>query len=96
MKDILDYIGSWPVLKWVLLVLVAGFIGQFGKMLADAIMEKARRRRDQNQMPESTEPSQAPQSLPAPSVPSPHSGEMPDKKQLKTLLKARKKETKNK
>lgn len=32
----------WTVMKWVLLVLAAGFIGQFGKALAEGIMRKIR------------------------------------------------------
>ncbi len=40
MKDILDYISSWSALKWIIIVLIAGFIGQFGKMLASAIVRK--------------------------------------------------------
>ncbi len=35
MTDMLEYISTWMVLKWVVLVLVAGFIGQFGRMLAE-------------------------------------------------------------
>jgi len=35
----------WNVLKWVLLVLAAGFIGQFGKSLALRLIEKRRRSR---------------------------------------------------
>ena len=45
MTDILEYIGSWSVLKWIVLVLIAGFIGQFGKMMAEAIAKKVRQRR---------------------------------------------------
>jgi len=33
----------WDVLKWVLLVLVAGFIGQFGKSFALKLIERRRR-----------------------------------------------------
>ena len=40
MKDILDYISTWSVLQWIVLVLIAGFIGQFGKMTAEAIVKK--------------------------------------------------------
>lgn len=32
----------WDVLKWVLLVLVAGFIGQFGKSFALKLIERRR------------------------------------------------------
>jgi hypothetical protein len=33
----------WDVLKWVLLVLAAGFIGQFGKSFALKLIERRRR-----------------------------------------------------
>ena len=100
MKDIFDSISNWPVLKWVILVLVAGFIGQFGKMLAEAIIERVRRRRAANQASKAEE---TPQSLPSspagpalsdqPAIPANTVG-IPDKKQLKALAKARKKEAK--
>ena len=35
----------WTVLKWVLLVLAAGFVGQFGKSLALRIIERRKRKR---------------------------------------------------
>lgn len=35
----------WDVLKWLLLVLAAGFIGQFGKTLALRLIERRRRAR---------------------------------------------------
>jgi hypothetical protein len=33
------------IIKWVLIVLIAGFIGQFGKMLADHIAARVRMKR---------------------------------------------------
>lgn len=38
----LDYLR---IIKWILIVLLAGFIGQFGKSLAKHLMEKARLKR---------------------------------------------------
>jgi hypothetical protein len=35
----------FDILKWVLIVLAAGFIGQFGKRLADHLVSRARNRR---------------------------------------------------
>ena len=35
-------IDFWQTMKWVLIVLIAGFIGQFGKTLAKYIMERLR------------------------------------------------------
>ena len=97
MTNILAEISTWSVLQWVILVLIAGFIGQFGRMLAEAITDRVRRRRGKNQ-----ELPAAQESLPAggthtpiPSKPS-DSGEKSDKKELKALAKARKKEAKNK
>jgi len=42
MHDIINNISTWSILKWVIIVLVAGFIGQFGKSMAQAIMAKIR------------------------------------------------------
>jgi hypothetical protein len=94
MKDILDYISTWSILKWVILVLVAGFIGQFGKMLAEAIIAKARRRKasqaqEAKPQPKLLEPSRT--EFLSPSAPT---NEISDKKKLKALAKARKKEAK--
>lgn len=38
-----DYL---KILKWVFIVLLAGFIGQFGKSLAKHLMEKARLKKE--------------------------------------------------
>ena len=35
-------VDFWQIIKWVLIVLVAGFIGQFGKTLSKHIMERLR------------------------------------------------------
>jgi hypothetical protein len=40
---LVTWASVWGVLKWVLLVLVAGFIGQFGKSLALRIIERRKR-----------------------------------------------------
>ncbi len=47
--------------KWVLLVLAAGFIGQFGKSLALALLEKRKARKAREA---ASTPSGVPQSLP--------------------------------
>ena len=41
----------WDVLKWVLLVLVAGFIGQFGKSFALRLIERKRRKKALSKSP---------------------------------------------
>jgi hypothetical protein len=85
MNDFWTYIGSWSVLKWVLLVLAAGFIGHFGRMAAEAMVAKARAGREQTNA--------ASQEV-SPPYRSPNS--TPDKKIFKALAKVRKKEAKKK
>jgi len=89
MKNILDYISTWSVLQWIALVLIAGFIGQFGKMMAVAITSKIRLRRERKQPLSDVDakPSVLPSPPPAATV-------ITDKKNLKALAKARKKEAK--
>lgn len=41
----------WDVLKWVLLALAAGFIGQFGKSFALRLIERRRQRHDADGSP---------------------------------------------
>jgi hypothetical protein len=41
----MDGIPWLNIMKWVLIVLLAGFIGQFGKSFAKHLMEKARLKR---------------------------------------------------
>jgi hypothetical protein len=88
MKDILDYISTWSVLQWIVLVLIAGFIGQFGKMMAETITNKIRLRRVKKQPPDVDAKASV---LPSPLA---AAAGIPDKKYLKTLAKARKKEAK--
>lgn len=99
MTDFLTYLGSWSALQWVLLVLAAGFIGQFGRMMADAIIARIRRNRagqgSRVQEPRSREESTAPSSGVSPQEPPlTVAGNVPDKKALKIAAKARKKEAK--
>ena len=44
----MDASSVWSVLKWVLAVLVAGFIGQFGRVLAVRLIERRRRERSRS------------------------------------------------
>jgi type IV secretory pathway VirB10-like protein len=118
MTDMLEYISTWSVLKWVVLVLVAGFIGQFGRMLAEAIIAKVRLRRakrDSSSLPDDQQKQKVQSIVPvdpsAPVLPSEPpveisvaelsskpavDVEVPDKKLLKAMAKARKKEAKKK
>ena len=41
----LSELTFWSIMKWVLVVLAAGFIGQFGKTFATHLLEKVRSRR---------------------------------------------------
>ena len=89
MKELLEYISSWSVLKWIVLVLVAGFIGQFGRMAAEAIARKIHsRRQTQESTPDKPAKPSAPEDSPS-AVPL-------DKKMLKAIAKAKKKEDKRK
>jgi hypothetical protein len=101
MTDILGYISTWTVLQWVVLVLIAGFIGQFGKMMAEAIIAKVRLRRahqhplsDDAKPPESS--TRVPVEVPPTALPPKpvQSVDISDKKALKAMAKARKKEAK--
>jgi len=103
MTDMLDYISTWSVLKWVVLVLIAGFIGQFGRMMAEAIIAGVRRRRAKK-LPLSDQ-AKPPEARSVPPVDVPETGlpqkpvapvDIPDKKMIKAMAKARKKEAKKK
>ncbi len=97
MNDLLEYISTWSVLKWIVLVLIAGFIGQFGRMAAEAIAKKIhadRNKADGDKKEMASEFSKEQSVLPQPAAVSTNS--VPDKKMLKALAKAKKKEAKKK
>ena len=91
------------VAKWILIVLLAGFIGQFGKSLAKHLMEKARLKkmvpapRSEDALPiaggGNIEGAPTPQE-PRPSAISAEEKAKQDKKLAKTLAKQKKKEAK--
>ena len=89
MTDILSYVTSWSVLKWIILILIAGFIGQFGKMAAEVIVRKIHLRRG-------TSASESKETPALQSFSSSPTGEIIDKKLLKAMAKAKKKEAKKK
>jgi len=89
MTDFLEYISTWSVLKWVILVLIAGFIGQFGRMAANAIAAKIRARRQKQQITPDAPVNPSASESSSPDV-------QPDKKLLKAMAKAKKKESKKK
>jgi hypothetical protein len=101
MTDFLNDISAWSILKWVVLVLIAGFIGQFGKMTAQAIMGKIRlaKARKQNASGAKSPPSDAKPVPPATVAGGEKAPGMPqagtlDKKTLKTFAKLQKKTVK--
>jgi len=102
MTDILEYIKSWSALKWVILVLIAGFVGQFGRMTAEAIVKKIAARRAKKAGLSDKSAPQADSTKVSDSLnratPPENSdrSEKLDKKFLKAVTKARKKEAKTK
>lgn len=90
----------WLVLKWILVVAAAGFVGQFGKAFATYLMRRARERREaEAQSPPRKAPEEdAPQrpALQEKTFPTQPAEEPParlkdDKKQMKALAKQQKK-----
>lgn len=95
MADI-DY---FQILKWVLIVLSAGFIGQFGKSLATYLMKKARASKPANSSPGASTklPEETKTGTPATSSAQwRESQDKADKKASKALVKLKKKESKQK
>jgi len=94
MKDILDYFSTWSAITWIILVLIAGFIGQFGKMLAQAIIRKIQLARTEKQTQENysvlSDTSKTKEQRTQSPAPDAHS----DKKDLKIFAKQSKKESK--
>ena len=100
----MDIASVWPVMKWVLLVLLAGFIAQFGKSMAQYLMKKTRKvpptaspsippaGLQSSSPPETTMPVEpsAPSSDVEKSMPPP----VTDKKLIKAMTKQKKKEAK--
>jgi len=85
---IMDDIDWLQILKWVLVVLAAGFIGQFGKRLADYLLARRRKQRD-TQAQAANAANERPTSPPHPSAPAAY-----DAKTAKKLAKAAAKATK--
>ena len=85
------------ILKWILIVLTAGFIGQFGKSLATYLIKRARRTKASESPDRSTEfVRESKQETPSPSAALERDGVQSkvQKKALKALTKMRKKEAK--
>jgi hypothetical protein len=98
--DLSHYLTTWDILKWVILVLIAGFIGHFGRIMAEAIIKRIRTRHANQQMSSKEGPTQKNiDSLPESDLSGKNiAAEFPvaqgysDKKMIKSLTKARKKE----
>ena len=93
--DILNDVTTWSILKWVIIVLIAGFIGQFGKTMAQAVMRKIRL----NRVKKNSSPPAVVTEIPTPPVRTAlaknnESTPMLDKKMLKTVSKQQKKAAK--
>ena len=72
----------WNVLKWVLAVLAAGFIGQFGRVLAVRLIERRRKR------------NASPYTEPSSEIPAPSPEHSLKQEQLRALQKVEKKRAK--
>ncbi len=101
----------WSVIQWVLIVLVAAFIGHFGKVLAQAVLAKMRAQKADpspagpslppvpNDIPQADVKVTGPEGevgTPPSPVPSGTAIDKTDKKMLKTLAKQAKKASKKK
>ena len=85
----------FEVLKWVILILLAGFIGQFGRTMSHYVMDYFRKRREKGVSTESEATNGIKREVMLPSK----EKEMelkPEKKALKAQLKANKKLEKSK
>jgi hypothetical protein len=95
----LDYLR---IIKWILIVLLAGFIGQFGKSFAKHLMERSRLKRNERAAKIDITTSAASQNnshethraVEPPPVMPPEEKAKQDKKLAKALAKQKKKETK--
>ncbi len=95
--DSLDIL-TWQIVKWVLIVLVAAFIGQFGKTFAQCFMHRFRRGKTDAQ-PSVSVTTESP--VPADVALTTSEGASraslkAQKKEAKVLLKMKKKDEKNK
>ena len=90
----------WLILKWILVVAAAGFVGQFGKAFATYLLRRSRERREPGaQSPPGKAPEEAGPQSPAlqektfpPEPAMEQTARMKDdKKQMKTLAKQQKK-----
>jgi len=81
----------WLVLKWILVVLTAGFVGQFGKALATYLMRRTRQPMEPylQRLPEAGSKGAVPESPALQQIPS--AGQEEEKKEMKAQAKQQKK-----
>jgi hypothetical protein len=84
-------INWFEVLKWVLIVLAAGFVGQFGKRLADHLIARSRLRRVEREHQQISGSPRAETRLPDPSAAAGRSTAKVAKKSTKAEVKRDKK-----
>lgn len=85
----------WLVLKWILVVLAAGFIGQFGKAFATYLMRRTRQpmKPSLQSLPEAGSKAPLPESPALQQIPS--AGREEEKKAMKVQAKQQKKALKS-
>ena len=82
MSDLLD-IRTWSILQWILVVLAAGFVGQFGKSFAQFIMAKIKNRRSAGKTATLTIPAKREKMTPEmPSAPTGEGAVVPERSYL--------------
>lgn len=89
----MNNIDYQQIIMWVVIVIAAGFLGQFGKMFATYLIERARRKKslaspDGSKIPSKPE---APEAAPPGSREATEAGDKVAKKALKAAIKAKKK-----
>ena len=85
----------WLVLKWILVVLAAGFIGQFGKAFATYLMRRSRQPTETSMknLPEANSKGALPESPALQQIPS--AGREEEKREMKVQAKQQKKALKS-
>jgi hypothetical protein len=81
----------WLVLKWILVVLAAGFVGQFGKAFATYLMRRTRQPMEPSlqSLPEAGSKGALPESPALQQIPS--AGQQEEKREMKGQAKQQKK-----
>jgi hypothetical protein len=85
----------WLVLKWILVVLAAGFVGQFGKAFATYLMRRTRQPMEPSlqSLPEAGSKGALPESPALQQIPS--AGQQEEKREMKGQAKQQKKALKS-